>query len=171
MITCPGCGEQKLVPHAWRKRNKNAYCSNSCRARMVTAPLLAKNAHKGRAGWTEASLISYRAKMMGSNNPAWKGGATYRKRHGNYVTVRYVRCPPEFQSMARADGYVMEHRLVMARWIARPLSRTECVHHLNHLPLENNQTNLELWPDNKSHKLMEHGRIAEGAANRWCPKD
>jgi hypothetical protein len=68
--------------------------------------------------------------------------------------------------MARADGYVMEHRLVMARMVGRPLMRTECVHHADHNPLNNVPTNLELWPDNRSHKMAEHGRCAEGAANR-----
>jgi hypothetical protein len=104
--------------------------------------------------------------MTGPNNPSWKGGITYRKRHGNYVSVRYVRCPPELASMARTDGYVMEHRLVMAQWIGRALSRTECVHHIDHKPLNNIRTNLELWPDNRSHKAAEHGRCVEGAANR-----
>jgi len=69
--------------------------------------------------------------------------------------------------MARADGYVMEHRLVMARWVGRPLNRTEVVHHVDHNPLNNaDRKNLELWPDNRSHKLWEHGRFVEGAANR-----
>ena len=68
--------------------------------------------------------------------------------------------------MARADGYVMEHRLVMAKRIGRPLLRVECVHHEDHKPLNNDPTNLELWPDNRSHKMAEHGRVAEGAANR-----
>ena len=104
--------------------------------------------------------------MTGARNPAWKGGATYRKRHGNYVSVRYVRCPLEFISMARKDGYVMEHRLVMATWVGRPLSREETVHHVDHDPLNNPRPNLELWPDNRSHKLAEHGRFVEGAANR-----
>jgi len=68
--------------------------------------------------------------------------------------------------MARADGYVMEHRLVMAKRIGRPLLRVEVVHHGDHKPLNNDPSNLELWPDNRSHKMAEHGRIAEGAANR-----
>lgn len=68
--------------------------------------------------------------------------------------------------MARTDGYVMEHRLVMARIVGRPLLRVECVHHLDHAPLNNAPSNLELWPDNRSHKMAEHGRVAIGAANR-----
>ena len=32
--------------------------------------------------------------------------------------------------------------------------------------LRNERANLELWPCNRSHKMAEHGRIADGAANR-----
>jgi hypothetical protein len=107
--------------------------------------------------------------MSGAANPAWKGGVTLRRRRGNYVSVRYLRCPPHLISMARRDGYVMEHRLVMAEWVGRPLTRTEVVHHVDHKPLHNEPGNLELWPDNRSHKLAEHGRFVDGAANQWFP--
>jgi len=65
----------------------------------------------------------------------------------------------------------MEHRLVMARRLGRPLLRVECVHHLDHAPLNNDPANLELWPDNRSHKSGEHGRIVSGAANRLSLTD
>jgi hypothetical protein len=71
--------------------------------------------------------------------------------------------------MARSDGYVMQHRLVMAEWIGRALARTAYVHHKDHDPLNNMRENLELWPDNRSHKLAAHGKIAVGIANRWRP--
>jgi len=73
--------------------------------------------------------------------------------------------------MARADGYVMAHRLIMARLVGRPLMRVEVVHHVNHNPQDNAPENLELWPDNRSHKLAEHGRFVLGVANLLCPKD
>ena len=155
------------MPQAWsRKGQQNIYSSRSCRAVAVSGPQLVSHSHKGRAGWTDESLASYRQKMTGTKNPAWNGGATYRNRHGNYVSVKYVRCPTELAMMARTDGYVMEHRLVMARRVRRPLTRTECVHHRDHAPLNNELTNLELWPDNRSHKSAEHGIIVSGAANR-----
>ena len=71
--------------------------------------------------------------------------------------------------MRMANGYIMEHRLVMARWVGRPLWRTECVHHLDHNPRNNERGNLELWPSNQAHKLAEHGRFVNGAANRIVP--
>jgi len=123
-------------------------------------------AHLSRPAWTEQSRQSYLRKMTGPNNPAWKGGVTYFRKHGNYKPIKYVRCPPEFLPMARKDGYVMEHRLIVARIMGRPLTRTEVVHHVDHDPQNNDPSNLELWPDNRSHKLAEHGKHVEGAVNR-----
>ncbi len=94
-------------------------------------------------------------KLQGQNNPAWKGGVTLKRAHGNYKGVRYVRCPPALMSMARADGYVMEHRLVMALSLGRPLLRSEVVHHIDHNPANNAVENLMLFASNRDHKLYE----------------
>jgi hypothetical protein len=169
-IACAACGGVvKDPPPSKRKKQNAVFCSRSCRAKAVSGPTLVKHAHKGRSAWTEESLASYLKKMTGESNPAWKGGATYKRSRGNYVGVRSVRCPPDLKSMAMANGYVMEHRLVMARWVGRALTRTECVHHIDHNPLNNARENLELWPCNRTHKLAEHGRPVDGAANLLFP--
>jgi hypothetical protein len=107
--------------------------------------------------------------MYGPNNPAWKGGVTLKRAKGNYKGVRYTRCPVEFLPMARSDGYIMEHRLVMAQWMGRLLTRTEVVNHKDHDPSNNDRTNLELYPTNADHKRGEVGRFVPGVKNRWCP--
>ena len=94
--------------------------------------------------------------MTGVNNPAWKGGVTIFRKHGNYSGVRYVRCPAEFASMARKDGYVMEHRLFVAQAFGRLLPRSEVVHHVDHDPTNNALHNLMLFASNSDHKLWEH---------------
>jgi len=109
--------------------------------------------------------VKTRTPLYGAANPAWKGGVTYRRGKGNYIGPRYVRCPLDLTVMARADGYVMEHRLVMARWIGRPLLRSEVVNHINHDPRDNRRGNLELYPSNGDHKRGEVGRFVEGVAN------
>ena len=74
---------------------------------------------------------------------------------GNYAGSRYVRCPAEFMPMARQDGYIMEHRLVVAQAIGRLLTRTEVVHHVNHNSLDNRPENLMLFATNRDHKRYE----------------
>ena len=121
------------------KRQAGKYCSRACRNR-VHRPTGSRGPNP---------------KLQGSRNPAWKGGVTFRRGKGNYIGPRYVRCPPEFLPMARKDGYVMEHRLVMATHVGRCLTRTEVVHHRDHNPRNNPIDNLELFASNAEHKRAE----------------
>ena len=159
VVRCPNaacdlCGTPMYRRPNLLEKNAGKYCSRACRNKAHPLP-------DGR---------NFPPPKMGADNPAWKGGVTHRKRHGNYVQVKYVRAPAWAAAMTRKDGYVMEHRLVMARWCGYLLTRTECVHHVDHAPLNNANDNLELWPDNRSHKLWEHGRFVEGAVCRWFPE-
>jgi hypothetical protein len=67
-----------------------------------------------------------------------------------------VRCPPEFASMARANGYVLEHRLVMAKSMGRPLRAAEVVHHIDHNKTNNDLSNLQLFASHREHWVSEH---------------
>jgi hypothetical protein len=135
------------------------YCSRRCR-----------NSVHGYGGKTGQHPPKPKPKY-GASNPSWKGGVTFFKTHGNYTGVRYVRAPEWARPMARKDGYIMEHRLVMAAWMGRLLSRTEVVNHVDHDPSNNARSNLELWPTNADHKRGEFGRIVIGVANRRFQPD
>lgn len=163
---CRHCGET-FKPKSNTEKSRAKYCSTTCwgharsgdpihRQRMRDISALGVKALEGKP----------RVVLKGAKNPAWKGGVTYKRPKGNYIGPRYVRCPPEFASMARSDGYVMEHRLVMARWIGRPLTRIEVVNHKDHNPRNNVRSNLELYPTNGDHKRGEVGRFVPGVANR-----
>lgn len=65
--------------------------------------------------------------VVGERHHAWKGG---RKQRGEYVQVQIAPDSP-YASMADQRGYVLEHRLVMAQHLGRPLVRGEEVHHVD----------------------------------------
>lgn len=153
-ITCAVCGTECFRPRSHVRRVAQPTCSKRCNG-VLRGREWATHAHKSRAAWTAASLASYREKMTGANNPAWKGGVTLKRAKGNYIGPRYTRCPPDLLPMARKDGYVMEHRLVMARHLGRTLARSEIVHHMNHDPRDNRIENLMLFASNAEHKRYE----------------
>ena len=78
------------------------------------------------------------------NHGSWKGGKISA---GNYNYVRIYSDSP-FYAMRGTNGYVAEHRLVMAQHIGRCLSSDETVHHINSDSKDNRIENLQLRKGN-----------------------
>ncbi len=89
------------------------------------------SAHLKRAGFT-----------MGPRGREAKSGR-WMTPHG-YWQVRPDVDDAIAMSMLNASGDVLEHRLVMARHLGRPLSRKETVHHINGDKSDNRIENLQL---------------------------
>lgn len=145
--TCDICQKPIYRRPSTLKINKGKHCSTGCRNKVYrfqgTPPI-----------------------MYGDKNPAWKGGVTIFKKKGNYKNIQYKKAPEHLKEMARKDGYIMEHRIIMAEMVGRLLSREEVVHHIDHNPNNNDPINLELWPTNADHKRAEFGKYIDGVSNK-----
>lgn len=81
------------------------------------------------------------AKISRENSTSWKGG---RQDNGDgYILVK-LQPDDVFRPMADKRGYILEHRLVMARSLNRPLQPWEIVHHKNGIRDDNRIQNLRL---------------------------
>ena len=90
------------------------------------------------------------AMNKGKLNPDWKGGRYVEPGKG-YILIRNPDHP-----RARANGYVLEHIVVMERKLGRPLAPGERVHHVDHNPANNHPRNLKVYASNGEH-LREEG--------------
>ena len=84
----------------------------------------------------------------GSQNPQWKGGRL-RSSQG-YIEVWLS--PNDFfypmcMRITTGGGYVLEHRLIVAKRLGRCLQPWEIVHHKDHIRDHNTEDNLELKSD------------------------
>ena len=170
-VSCENCGKK-----FWKRRDRadgNNFCGEECywewRSENKSVQEHMKEiASDGITGWSEDQLENLSERMTGPSNPSWKGGVTYKNGKGNYDDTVLVKCPEKFSEMARKNGYVLEHRLKMAKEIGRPLKSEEVVHHIDHDPQNNDIENLMLFRNNREHKLYEHNGSPEPI---WQPSN
>ena len=81
-------------------------------------------------------------------------GTHYKRyqRYGNPLVKREIKGEAKYRVIkahghpnARANGDILEHRLVMSQHIGRPLYEHENIHHINGDGFDNRIENLELW--------------------------
>lgn len=94
-------------------------------------------------------------RASGDRHGSWKGGLALCE---GYVLQSASRADPVVGRMVRRNGYVPQHRLVMARHLGRHLESHESVHHINGDRKDNRVENLQL-------RQGQHGK---GVVFRCC---
>lgn len=101
----------------------------------------------------------YKPSARGSRASRWKGG--HRSSTNGYSEI-LLQPSDFFYPMAQQNGYVLEHRLVMAKKLGRCLQPWELVHHkgVRYTGIPNKQDNLEdnLEMTTRGSHAIEHSR-------------
>ena len=100
-------------------------------------------------------LINYNKKHGHKNLYAWKGGKYLGSR--GYMFVYSPDHP--FQN---SQKYVLEHRLVMEKYLGRYLRPKEVVHHINGIKDDNRIENLMLFETTN-----QHGKYHASITKSW----
>ena len=134
----PKIGEVRTGGELGYKYSKNSYIWVSCpecnKQRWLRKDQVGRRKNPGLC--YECSHTRY-----GNDNPRWKGGRIKVK--GGYIMVKLF--PKDFfYPMCNAKGYVMEHRLVVAKRLGRCLQPWEKVHHKNGIKDDNRFSKLKL---------------------------
>ena len=144
--TCADCGKER-----WVVLRKGIIRNQTCRS----------------CGSKKGAAAISRMELRKGNKWNWQGGR--HKNSDGYVLV-WVNRDDFFYSMASKDGYILEHRLVMAKHLKRCLLPWELVHHkgIRFIGIENRSDNLidnlQLVPTKSKHKTML-GRVISKQAH------
>jgi len=123
-VECPVCQQKRTVVCRSVSKPYNKLCGG-----CATAKSHKDNPRIGRA----------------ESHYNWKGGINLNRQ--GYI-IEYVKKDNPFFPMATsghsAGGYILQHRLVMAKHLGRYLESYEIVHHINGVKTDNGLENLNL---------------------------
>ncbi len=123
--SCIDCGKERWVTYV-NGQPRRKRCSSCAHKVIPRTPEWGENIAKS---------------LLGAKSPRWKGGRTINNE--GYILI-LLRPDNFFYPMVNKSGYVLEHRLVMAKHLGRCLQSWEIVHHkgVRYIGIENKTDNL-----------------------------
>jgi len=115
-LICPECGLVRDISKSEARRRKSGLCKT-------------------------CSIVRRNSTRIGKSSSLYKRGYSYSVAGYKVISVPMSH---RFRIMAGKNNTCMEHRLIMAFHLDRPLLRTEIVHHKNGIKDDNRIENLEL---------------------------
>jgi len=136
-LACIDCGKERWVMIA-KGKPRSLRCK-SCSKKDKNHPNFGK--------------IGINFGKFGKSHSAWKGGRF--KDSIGYIYIWVDKDSP-FAKMRSHQGYILEHRLVMARYLGSSLTKEEVVHHNNEIVDDNRIENLKLFKNQGEHTAFHH---------------
>lgn len=151
-LGCPACGQpikkpsELLAKLYWNEKLSTLEIGKLLGLKATTVASRLHRAGIPLRPFSQAANVGYEVGRLGRptgrKHPGWKGGRKLDKK--GYAHILLSKDSPFYCMAEKKQGYVREHRLVMAEKLGRPLLPTEKVHRFNGIKDDNRSTNLKL---------------------------
>lgn len=158
-FNCEVCGAEKTTHAAWYKKSKRHVCSHGCAGALPKKQPRKRPEALRRANVTCAhcgmsrEVQRYRVRARNFCDVACFAAHNKGKRRGptdggmrsigrKYMKDGYILVKTTAEGGPNGNGYELEHRVIMAAIVGRPLLTSEVVHHKNHDKADNRTANL-----------------------------
>jgi len=142
--------KKKISKTRLKRKERLGYLNSPKTRRKISLGNLGKKMSEE----SRLKMSEYHKSIRGIKTHNWKGGR-YKNTKGYVLIINYDH-PYRYK-----DNHVLEHRLVMEKFIGRILKPKEVVHHINGDVEDNQIKNLMLFANKSEHQKYERAQKGE----------
>lgn len=118
--------------------------SRTCRKNGVGKWMLGRKANP--------KFLKMAKNQKGANSPSWKGG--------KYTKNGYIFITNHNHPNVRDNGYILEHRLIVEKYLKRFITNKEVTHHVNKIRHDNRVENLMVFSGTSAHQKFHRNPLS-----------